>query len=107
MEAVSDVAVCGEARLATSVATANHRGVPLKVLNSGEVDSVFFEVGSGFVGIPLVVSVVCMEVVDHVCCDRYVLILNKCTEYMGDARFFSEVSRLRLNWDLSDWSDGK
>ena len=67
----------------------------------------FFDVGSGFVGIPLVVSVVCMEVVDHMRCDRYVLIQNSCTEYMDDARFFGEVSQLRLNWDLWDWSDGK
>ena len=104
---MSNVCVRNRPRFAVSVATAQHRGVPFEVGYRGEVDSVFFDVGSGFVGIPLVVSVVCMEVVDHVRCDRYVLIQNSCTEYMGDARFFGEVSQLRLNWDLWDWSDGK
>ena len=104
MHPIPDEPIRRKTRFAVPVATSYHRGVPFKISNSGETNTVLFEVGPGFVGIPFVVSVAYMEVVDHECCDRYALILNRCTEYMGDARLFGEVSPLRLNWD---WSDGK
>ncbi len=79
METVSDVSVSNRSRLAVSVAAADHGGFPFELADRCEVDVVLFEVGARFGGVPLVMSVVCVEAVDHLGCGNHVLILFRCT----------------------------